>query len=106
MIHFTPTVGVAPGTTTMQLGAAPCPPDEPWMYTSPPQVSSELATKTFEPAPPDLVRQSKAFDPYGTESRLQGLGQTTSPRWGLVAFAGLATFAAVLGIGYWRSRKP
>jgi hypothetical protein len=104
MIIMNPTVGVAPGTTTMQLGAAPCPPDEPWMYTSPPQVSSALATMTFGPPPPPDVRP-QAFDPYGTESRLQGLGQSGTTRWGLIAFAGLATFAAVLGYGYYRTRK-
>ena len=109
MIILNPTVGVAPGTTTMTLGA-PCPPDEPWMYTSPPVVSSETATVTFGPPPPPDPRPVRAeingitYDPYGTESRLRGLGGTT-PRWGLVLFAGLATFAAVFGISYWRSKK-
>lgn len=124
MIILNPTVGVAPGTTTMQLGiapmvlgpgpcgpngcpplGAPCPPDEPWMYTSPPVVSSETATVTFgPPPPPDKKTGPTALDPYGTESKLRGLGGTT-PRWGLVMFAGLATFAAVLGVGYWRRRR-
>jgi hypothetical protein len=62
-------------------------------------VSPGTTTMTLGAAP------MQTFDPYGTGSRLRGLGQTTTTRWGLVVFAGLATFAAALGYGYYRNRK-
>lgn len=145
-LHFTPSVGVAPGTTTMSLGhARGCPPDERWMYTSPPDVDTGFpsgmgpgVTADVGPAPApgpidisqtsstapmnpaDAGYHASAFPPpqqphgghlvpahrwnvYATESRLRGLGDM--PRLGLVVFAGVATFLAVLGIGYVASRR-
>jgi hypothetical protein len=63
MILLNPNVGVAPGTTTLQLGRT-------------------------------------TYDPYADPVRLRGLrglGALT-PRWGLVLFAGLATFAGALAL--------
>jgi hypothetical protein len=63
-IVLNPNVGVAPGTTTMQLG------------------------------------RSTMYNPYSTIENLRGRGFAglgeTPPRWGLVLFAGLGVFAAVL----------
>jgi hypothetical protein len=66
VILLNPNVGVAPGTTTMQLGTT--------------------------------------YFPYTEMERLrglQGLGVVGPPRWGLVLFAGLGVFAAVLGYRRW-----
>jgi hypothetical protein len=102
---FTPTVGVAPGTTTMSLGD--CPPDELWRYTVPPQVITGLPSGVVAPASAaDVITPGAvaATNPYGTESQLRGLGELT-PRWGVVLFAGIATFATVLGISWLRRRR-
>jgi hypothetical protein len=61
VIILNPNVGVAPGTTTLQLG-------------------------------------ERRYYPYADYERLRGLGSlgALTPRWGLVLFAGLATFAGSL----------
>jgi hypothetical protein len=69
-IVLNPNVGVAPGTTTMTLGAT-------------------------------------RYMPYAEVERLRGLdglGTIAPPRWGLILFAGLGIFAAVLGYQRWRRK--
>jgi hypothetical protein len=75
---FTPYVGVAPGTTTMTLGAA------------------KRAARR--------VRQRVWWNPYVDIPTLRGLGQPTV-RWDLFALALGASFAGVVGYAYWRHRK-
>lgn len=78
-VMFTDTVGVAPGTTTLQLNG-----------------SSNLAMS---------VKNADAWDPYGTESYLTGLGDSVSPvvespiRWSLIAMVAFAVFVGVVGYG-------
>src|SRR5690242_3690821 len=133
--YFTRSVGVAPGTTTMSIaGVGDCPPDERWMYTSPPIVDTSpqgagagagatpgatidivQSSATAPIAPTDAVMQPGTFvpgklqrwNPYATESKLRGLGSfwgDAAPRWGVILFAGIMTFATVLGIGYLRRK--
>jgi hypothetical protein len=69
-IVLNPNVGVAPGTTTMTLGAT-------------------------------------RYMPYTEIERLRGLAGlgAVAPRWGLILFAGIATFASVVGYKYWRRSR-
>jgi len=64
------TVGVSPGTYTMQLGAPfPfCPPDEPGWYITPPFPPVSFPA---EIGPPSVGR---FWDPYATASKLRGTG--------------------------------
>lgn len=88
-LHFTNSVGVAPGSYTIQVGApmasssspsaptlsglgcASCPPDEPWWYITPPFGPYGSA----EPVPPppfdDIAHYS--WDPYANDAALSGL---------------------------------
>jgi hypothetical protein len=97
------TVGVAPGTTTLQLGD--CPPDEAWQYVLPPQV-------TEGPAPgvaPDVTQMPtpQYWNPYQDPPSLKGLGGASNlanASWSLVAFVGIAAFAVAFGVFYWKGR--
>ncbi len=76
-IHFAHSVGVAPGTTTMNLGcpgctpmggvAAPCPPEE----TNQTMVDRN-ATAMTKALLPVAAGGTVAFDPYGSEAELKG----------------------------------
>jgi hypothetical protein len=111
MILVNPTVGVAPGTTTMTIGGlatqatfGECAPDPVRQYTSPLHVRSGngIAITSMENITPSLgglAESSTMYMPYTEIERLRGLGAlgvVAPPRWGLILFAGLATFAAVL----------
>lgn len=105
MIQFTPTVGVAPGTTTMQLGGAACVgcPDDPRLtYWQPPKVATGL--------PPGVRAMPKGgfrvmYDPYATESLLKGgLRGLGAARPGVGVLAAVLGFAGVLGYALWRGR--
>jgi hypothetical protein len=108
MIQFTSTVGVAPGTTTMNLGnpvatgltclglmGQPCPPDpRPYLISVPPPKAS--AARAARP----LV----AYDPYADLARLKGAGLAGASAGAFLAPAALA-FAAIVGYGFWRARR-
>jgi hypothetical protein len=109
MIQFTPTVGVAPGTTTMNLGnpraatgltclglmGQPCPPDpRPYLISVPPPKAS--AARTAQP----LV----TYDPYADLARLRGAGLGAASAGSFFVPAALA-FAALVGFGFWRTRR-
>jgi hypothetical protein len=107
-LTFTPTVGVAPGTTTMTLGApnpaglvclgGPCPPDPTRYYTSMLNVKS--------PKSAGQAGTQTAYDPYATESQLRsGLRGLGEARVGVGVVAAALAFAAVLGFGFWKRRK-
>lgn len=82
-LTFTPTVGVAPGTTTMTLG----------------RPSGELVC-LGGPCEPTF------YDPYATESQLRsGLRGLGEARVGVGVVAAALAFAAVLGFGFWKRRK-
>ena len=118
MIQFTQYVGDAPGTTTMQMdgaglgGLGVCPPG----YYS----QSYHTTAPTQEAQPTASTQIVALNPYGTESRLQGLQGdcigctkvtplaglgTVRIRWDLVALAFGAGFAGILGVALYKRRK-
>lgn len=77
------TVGVAPGSYTLQLGAPPCVDDinGPVAYGQPMRGWYDSATATylsyFAPPPPPMMPAtagpSVLLDPYGTDSQLKGL---------------------------------
>jgi len=98
VILLNPNVGVAPGTTTMQLGE--CPPDPVARYTAMPVVQTSAVVDESASGP-----HSTLYYPYAEMERLRGLHGLgmIAPRWGLIAFAGLAIFAGVLG--YRRFRR-
>jgi hypothetical protein len=131
MLQLNPTVGVAPGTTTMTLGGlgdqstdySDCPQDEPWQYVNPPQiaegpppgVSSDAtppypATSFWDPmtsAQGDMGLMGR-WDPYTDWPSLKGpgLGQTIGDtRWSFVIVAGIAAFAVTFGLLYLRRKK-
>ena len=116
-VTFTRTVGVSPGTTTMQLngqkhqprrhlkgavtcydGTAECTDDEKQTFTVP-----------AAPTPADAATMQRWF-PYSTieqlkgRSSLHGLGDATSadPRWGLVLLTGIAVFATTVAVQRFR----
>lgn len=109
MIILNPTVGVAPGTTTIQLGGpregftclgGDCPQNPVQTYTSPLEVVTELPSKAANPVPP-----GEYWDPYVEEHRFQGLdGAGPTIRWGLVLFAGVAVFAGAVVANRLRAR--
>lgn len=102
MIILNPTVGVAPGTTTLQLGGTKsgftclggdCPQNPAQTYASPLDLMTRLPSGTANPVAPGWY-----WDPYVNNERLNGLRGPSAPiRWGLVVFAGLAVFAGVVG---------
>jgi hypothetical protein len=110
LLTFTPTVGVAPGTTTMTLGEAkpaglvclggPCPPDPARYYSTPPTVKSGWGSGANGPSARTI------YDPYATESQLRsGLRGLGEARVGVGVVAAALAFAAVLGFGFWKRRK-
>jgi len=118
MMEARPTVGVAPGTATLQLGDPSCPPDE-WpqtAYVMPPEVQE--GPPPGVPASATLFAPTTYYDPYTDEPSLKGvaipgyqrrnLGQSSftddlsNASWGLVAFAGIAAFAGVFLVMYTR----
>lgn len=119
-VRFTSTVGVAPGTTTMQLGglrdgASTCPPDEPGAY-----IFDPIGTDAFAAgAAAELLARDDSqpvWDPYADPVRLNGLGNLrdattdeplttgTSPRWGLVLASAVIVFGVTLGIAHFARR--
>lgn len=76
------------------------------------QPATQLPTGTI--APPSMqpgtdvhhryARSAMPLNVYATESRLRGLRDTAPPRWGVILASAVVVFAAVLGIGYWKSR--
>lgn len=108
------TVGVAPGSYTIQLGApVVCPPDG-WgtgAYGSPRVGWYNEPNNWYGYTPPQTAQQAYAkmvFDPYGTDSKLRGLRDASPTVAGvrldiLGAMLGVITVAA-LGIGFIASR--
>ena len=108
MIQFTPTVGVAPGTTTMNLGnpvatgltclglmGQPCPPDpRPYLISVP-----SVKTSTARASQPMV-----AYDPYADIARLKGPGLGAASVGSFLGPAALA-FAVLVGFGFWRARR-
>jgi len=113
LIAFTPTVGVAPGTTTMNLGSqaltclnGPCPPDPVRYYTSPPNVKTGWASGASGPTRQGM---QTIYDPYATESQLRsGLRGLGGARLGVGVVAAVLAFTAVLGYGFFKRKgsKP
>jgi hypothetical protein len=112
MMQLNPTVGVAPGTTTMTLGDhatdySDCPPDEAWQYVNPPQVTTGLA-----PGVSSNVTQGPTpeyWDPYQDLPSLKGargLGSFTddlsNANWGMIVFAGALVFGVAFVSMYGR----
>lgn len=106
------TVGVAPGTYTLQLGAPMvCPPDG-WgtgAYGVPRVGWYDLPNNWYGISPPkDANAAYHLLDPYGTDSRLMGLRDVAPTFAGirldvLGAMLGVITVAAI-GIGFIASR--
>ena len=99
MSQFFGTVGVAPGSYTLQLGApVVCPPDG-WgtgAYGVPRVGWYNVPNNWYGISPPSNAGQAYALlDPYGTDSTLRGLRDTAPP-----TFAGirLDVLGAVLGV--------
>jgi hypothetical protein len=129
-VTFTRYVGISPGTTTMQLGfpsvinvngipsimplngipsimplngLGVCPPGHygpavmlPGSAPPPQPMGNELAGLGLHPV---------YYNPYGTESRLKGLGALPTLRWDLFVLALGAGFAGWLGYSWWKRRK-
>jgi hypothetical protein len=111
MMQLSSTVGVAPGTTTMTLGDSQmgpyCPPDEPWQYVTPPQVTEGNPPGVS----PDVTQLPvpQFWDPYTDEPTLKGLrglgtftDDLSNANWSFVIFAGVAAFAIGFGVFYWK----
>jgi hypothetical protein len=97
-----PTVGVAPGTTTLCQrgvnGLGICPPGHygpavmlPGSAPAPGSTSSAPTVATY-------------YNPYANETALKGLRGLTSLRWDLFALMLGLGFAAVLGYSYYRRK--
>jgi hypothetical protein len=89
------TVGVAPGTITMQLGQ--CPADPPWQYFTPPYPGYGMK-RPVAAAGPTVKPIETTFEPYGTESKLMGLraADPLATRWDIVAMAAGGTLLAAV----------
>lgn len=110
MIHFTTSVGVAPGTTTMQMGIpsiAPlnglgvCPPGHYGIAVMLPGTQTAPTTAALVPG------AEVPTNPYGTESKLQGLGRHHPVRYDPGIFYGLGEtkirydlFALAAGVAF------
>lgn len=122
MILLNPNVGVAPGTTTMQLSGRKlgclggCPPDPVRYYTEMPQTTA-MNSPGFTPQPmlqsaitaatPSTTTAGPAlYYPYTSLPQLRGLGDDGMdvPRFGLAIFAGIAVFLGVIGYTQLRRR--
>jgi len=107
MLQFTflpSTVGVAPGTTTLQvnpggelsqLGLGVCPPGH---------YGPAIMLPGSAPVPQAAGAAPMTWVPYATESKLRGLGAARSP-WGLLVLSFGLAFASVLGYAWYKSRK-
>jgi len=96
----------------MQL-AGTCPPDPPWLYTTPPTYSYfPMASGTMRPT---MWPSTVAYEPYGTESRLRGLGilpivgpvpqiSTQKMRWDIIGLVGGGTLLVALTLGFLATR--
>ena len=87
------TVGVAPGTFTIQLGA-PCPPDEP---------SSGAPGVPILGWYDSIVPQANAIvaeNPYGTQSMLKGLRASLPVSTTTAVVVGAVGFIAAIGFLY------
>jgi hypothetical protein len=134
MLQLNPTVGVAPGTTTMTLGGlgdqpidySNCP-NEPWQFVNPPVMTegpppgvsadtSPYPVTTYWDPMSNARSSGNAlgahrWDPYTDQPSLKGLrspglGQSLSDtRWSFVIVAGIAAFAVTFGLLYWRRKK-
>jgi len=102
VITFTQSVGVAPGTTTMNLGdtrgelvclGEPCPPDPVRPYTP---IARGAAPKPGA----QLI-----YNPYATEARLNGLAGLHGARLGVGVLAAVAAFGLTIAYGYFRGRR-
>lgn len=103
-----PTVGVAPGSYTIQLGA-PCVDDinGPVSYGVPARGWYDVPSATYQGywlapptpiLPPSPVPTTVVLDPYGTDSKLQGL---RAPTIGGLRLDILSIMVAVaIGIGF------
>jgi hypothetical protein len=95
---FTPSVGVSPGTTMMQLGS--CPPNPVIPYVMPPIVSEYGgpwgSSRSARNMPSLGIDGLTTYNPYADFVKLQGFRGLTPPRWGLVLFAGLSVFTVML----------
>jgi len=94
------TVGVAPGTITLQLDGPPCPPDNIWPYMTPPEWGSVRPSAAAGPQ----VAVPIVYDAYGTDSKLLGLGtlpqiNPLGTRWDIIAMVGGGVLLAGLLIG-------
>ncbi len=82
--YFTPSVGVAPGTTTMALSGlgcdhlGNCPPDERWMYTVPPVVDTSPGNPAGGASGPIEITQTSASAPLAVTAPSM-LPHTTLP---------------------------
>jgi hypothetical protein len=132
-LQLNPTVGVAPGTTTMTLGGlgdqpidySNCP-NEPWQFVNPPVMTegpppgvsadtSPYPITTFWDPMSNARSSGNAlgahrWDPYNDWPSLKGLRGASSfdlsgARWSLVIVAGLAAFAVTFGVLYLRRKK-
>jgi len=105
------TVGVAPGTVTLQLdGTGTCPPDPPWVYMTPPWNTAVRLTGAPRPV---ATAGAIVSQPYGTESELLGLRSVDEllpppnpypTRWDIIAAVGGGALLVALTIGYLASR--
>lgn len=98
MIQFTPSVGVAPGTTT--LGGDLCMLGE----CAPGYFGPAVMLPGSAPVPQPLAGRFIAYNPYASEARLTGLRGSTSSLGLFVLTLGLG-FAGVLGYSLWKRRK-
>ncbi len=94
-VSFAPYVGTSPGTTTL----GQCPPG--WYGQAimlPGTIPAPLSVPGGEP-----IMKPVTVDPYGTDSKLRGLG-ATAIRWDLLVLSFGAAFAGVLGWFWYRSK--
>lgn len=107
-VHFTSSVGVAPGTTTLDLrapmvyGPGPCGPDTPGSLRGPgcppdPMNQYMVTQAGAKRAVATAMRQAQ-YEVYGNETSMNGLGVAElGPSWSRVLLVALG--AALLGAG-------
>ena len=93
-VKFATSVGVAPGTATLQFdGAKDCPPDSAYRYMTP----SGLPALATAPTPRDVVDAAaktvvQEYNPYGSEVELNGIGPFGVP-WTRIMYVGVGIAA-------------